>query len=145
MSSFQLSRSIIPPFYTFCKENNISLNTMSNYDIIRVAKELKIPHFRGCFMRDTLPKHINTNECGIVNLEPDSEQGSHWVSYYKHASEKYYCDSYGLPPTNEMLKNLKPSSVSSQVIMSTFVIQQLGTVICGQLSIYVLYMLTHKS
>src|SRR5271156_6053900 len=95
-------------------------------------------------MRDTLPKHINTNECGIVNLEPDSEQGSHWVSYYKHRSEKYYFDFYGLPPTNEMLKYLKPSSVSPQVIMSTFVIQQLGTVICGQLSIYVLYMLTHN-
>ena len=64
-------------FHRFCEENNIPLQTMSNYDIIRVAKKLKIKNFRGCYMRDTLPKHINTNECGIVNLEPDSEQGNH--------------------------------------------------------------------
>src|SRR3977135_1446648 len=111
---------------------------MSNFDIINIVeKQLKIKYFRGVFMRDNLPKHINTNECGLVNLEPNSENGSHWVGYYKKGSKKYYFDSYGLDCTNEMLKYMKPSTTrpetSPKVLMSTFEIQKLGipTVICG--------------
>src|SRR5271156_4489632 len=93
-------------FKQFCEENNIPLTTMSNFDIIRIVKQLKIPNFRGVFMRDSLPKKPRTIECGIVNLEPESEKGSHWCCYYKNR-ETYYFDSYGLDSTNEMLKYLK--------------------------------------
>ena len=136
-------------FKEFCEENNIPLTTMSNFDIIRIVKQLKIPNFRGVFMRDSLPKKPRTIECGIVNLEPESEKGSHWCCYYKNreASEGqqscYYFHSYGLDSTNEMLKYLKPNK-KSKVVMSTFEIQKLGTVICGQMCIYVLYMLSQR-
>ncbi len=79
-------------FNKFCEENNIALTTMSNFDIIRIAKQLKIKYFRGVFMRDSLPNKIRTNECGIVNIEPESEHGSHWCSYYKKGKEIYYFD-----------------------------------------------------
>ena len=33
-----------------------NLRPMTNYDIIKMANELKVKGFRGVFMRDTLPK-----------------------------------------------------------------------------------------
>ena len=128
-------------FKTFCSEHNIKMDTLSNFDIIDYVKKLKIKYFRGCLMRDELGKKIKTNECGIVNLQNSDEKGSHWCSYYKHGKEKFYFDSYGLDPPNEVLKYLKPSKNSSPLVISTYQIQQFGSVICGQLSIYVLFML----
>jgi len=128
-------------FNKFCTDNNIKLETTSNFDLINYAKQLKIKYFRGYFMNDEIPKRIRTNECGIVNLQNSDQNGSHWVSYYKNGKEKYYFDSYGLDCTNEMLKYLKPTKNSPPLIISTYQIQKLGTVICGQICIYVLYML----
>src|SRR5271156_1094798 len=124
------------PFKDFCKNNKISLDTLSNFDIEKIVNELKIPNFRGVYMRDQLPKRIQTNECGIVNLEPESMNGSHWVSYYKKGKLKYYFDSYGLDPTNQVKSYLK-----SPIYCSTFEIQKFNTTICGQLCTYILYYL----
>src|SRR5277367_2448021 len=121
-------------FYNFCKDNNIKLKTTSNYDLINYTKKLKIKYFGGVFMRDNLPGKIRSKECGIVNLELDSENGSHWCCYYKNGKKKFYFDSFGLNPTNEMLNYLKKGGC-----FSTFEIQPLGSVICGQLCLYVLY------
>ena len=45
-------------FHEFCKNNNIPLTTLSNFDIIRIAKQLKIKYFRGVFMRDSDIKRL---------------------------------------------------------------------------------------
>ena len=127
-------------FNTFCSNNNIKLESTSNYDLINYAKQLKIKYFRGVFMRDNLPNKIRSKECGIVNLEPDSKSGSHWCCYYKINKNKYYFDSFGLNPTNEMLNYLKKGGC-----LSTFEIQPIGSVICGQLCLYVLYNLSNGS
>jgi len=72
---------------------------LTNLDIERLGKVLKIKNFRGVFMKDQLPKKIREKECGIINLENYYQEGSHWVAYYKNKDEKYYFDSYGkLPP-----------------------------------------------
>jgi len=71
---------------------------LSNLDIERLVKDLKIKHFRGVFMKDEVPKKINEIECGIINLENSYQEGSHWTAYYKNKDKKYYFDSYGDPP-----------------------------------------------
>ena len=68
---------------------------LSNFDIIELAKYLKIPNFRGVFMRDTLPAKIQDKECGVVNFNKSSEPGSHWVAYYKDGDKRLYFDSFG--------------------------------------------------
>src|SRR6266853_3192474 len=129
-------------FHTFCTTHYIKTDeSLSNFNIIDYMKQLKVKYFRGCYMRDTLPKKIKTNECGVVNLQPDKDQGSHWCCYYKNGKNKYYFDSYGLDPTNEMITYLKSTENSSPIVCSTFIIQKFGTVICGQLCIYVLFLL----
>ena len=52
---------------------------LTNLDLQEYARRLGIKHFRGVYMRDTLPEKPNIQECGIVNLNTSDEQGSHWV------------------------------------------------------------------
>ena len=61
---------------------------LTNFDILKYADQLGIPHFRGVFMKDTLPSAPHVNETGIVNFNTSSEPGSHWVAYYKTGDKK---------------------------------------------------------
>ena len=40
----------------FIEKYNLGYNSLTNFDIIDIVKQLEIPYFRGAFMRDTLPK-----------------------------------------------------------------------------------------
>ena len=107
---------------------------LSNYDIIEAIKELKIPGFRGVFLRDQLPNRPRKKECGIINLaDSDDSIGTHWVAYYKNIDLKIYFDSYGFPPPLELIYYLKDVTKSN-----IYQIQPNNTVICGHLCLYVL-------
>ena len=41
---------------------------LTNVDLLFYAKKLGIKHFRGVYMRDSLPKKPRKIECGIINL-----------------------------------------------------------------------------
>ena len=50
-------------------DTNIPGKPLTNIELVRYGLELlKIPDFRGVFMRDTLPLHPFSVECGIVNF-----------------------------------------------------------------------------
>ena len=46
-----------------------TLKSLTNYDIKKLANELKIKNFRGVFIGDILSGKINDKECDIVNLD----------------------------------------------------------------------------
>lgn len=76
---------------------------LSNVELERYVSCLRIPFFRGVFMRNNLPKKIWKNESGIVNLDDMSGPGTHWVCYKKLFDTIYYFDSFGnLPPPKEL-------------------------------------------
>ena len=50
---------------------------LSNLEIIDAAKKLSLYGFRGVFLRDTLPTKTKLNECGILNLDSSSGDGTH--------------------------------------------------------------------
>ena len=80
-------------------------------------------------MRDTLPKYALNIECGILNLDMnDGNNGTHWTSWYKSNSKIVYFDSYGLPPPSEFDNYMK-----RDIFYSTFNIQKIKKIICGQL------------
>ena len=54
--------------------------------------------FRGVFLRVALPKKAKLNECGMLNLDSSSGDGSHWVMWFKKGKNKFYFDSYGVQP-----------------------------------------------
>ena len=106
---------------------------LSNIELVDAVQHLKIPNFRGVFLRDTLPKRPNQKECGILNLDSSNGRGTHWVAWFKNKDDKYYFDSYGVQPPNEMIKYLQ-----SPILYNTEQIQQADQVFCGLLCLYVL-------
>lgn len=78
-----------------------------DYELIKYAKQFKIPNFRNVFMRDTLPQYPHKDECGIVNLDLNKNRGTHWVAYIKSGNTANYFDSFGdLKPPKELVKYL---------------------------------------
>ena len=77
----------------FIFDINIPDKPLTNIQLSTYAPELKILHFRGVFMRDTLPQYPYIVECGIVNLNTSNQAGSHWVCYYRNKSDRIYFDS----------------------------------------------------
>ena len=125
-------------------------------------KKYNIPHFKGIFMRDSLPfgpSKTDVLESGIMNLDVSSGSGTHWTCWFKRglqdhiAQERkhlkgaqgrkhlkpvcYYFDSFGLSPPVEF-----ENYMNCDIYHSTYQIQKLGDVICGHLCILVLYMMT---
>lgn len=107
---------------------------LNQYDLDEYIKEFGIPHVRGIYMRDTLPKHVRKVEVGVINLDSIHGPGTHWVCYYKKNNICYYFDSYGLPPPKEF-----DEYVQCDILYNTYNIQKEKEYICGQLCIYVLY------
>lgn len=104
---------------------------LSNHDIIKFAKEMQIPHFRGVFMRDSLPKKCKRNECFVLNHDSTKNSGTHWTALVKVDKNVHYFDSFGnLPPPLELIKYL---GKNVQIKYNYHRYQNFDTVICGQL------------
>lgn len=87
------------------KNLNLPNRALSNFDLLRYAEELKIPYFRGVYMRNALPINgVKFNESGIVNLDDYNGFGSHWTAYKKRGNYVLYFDSFGnlRPPVDLM-------------------------------------------
>ena len=114
--------------------------SLTNYDLIKYVYMLKIPHFRGVFMRDSLPKRPFKKESGIVNLNTSREKGSHWICYYKDESKRIYFDSYGVETLEEIQNYLKKKNERGIAVIqrNTDIVQPLNTNICGHLCLFVL-------
>ena len=113
---------------------------LSNFDILEIAKHLKIPHFRGVFTRDALPEKPFENESGIVNLCTADEAGSHWVAYFKNGKKRIYFDSFGQITPIEIQNYLKTSKEKGIAVIqrNTDAVQAINTHVCGQLCLFVL-------
>ena len=113
---------------------------LTNYDLCMYATLLKIPHFRGVFMRDTLPTTPYKVECAIVNLNTSAESGSHWVCYNKNNKTRIYFDSFGQITPLEIQTYLKTKSENGVGVIqrNTDIVQSINTNICGHLCLFVL-------
>jgi hypothetical protein len=43
---------------------------------------------------DQFPKYIRNNECFILNTDPSTKKGTHWVAFFKTNNKLYYYDSF---------------------------------------------------
>ena len=114
--------------------NKIPETPLSNVDIENYVKLLNIRNFRGCYMRDELKKlKVHKTESGILNLNLSNEPGSHWVCWFKKNNNKYYFNSFGLPPPKELVDYL-----GSPILYSTFQLQEMNDQNCGKWCLIVL-------
>lgn len=93
-------------------------------------------------MRDNLPKKPLLNECAIINLDNQQNDGTHWTAYCKKADLVYYFDSFGnLPPPIELVKYF---GSDVEIHYNNLKYQDFGTIICGQLCITFLHHFNKK-
>lgn len=125
------------------KQNKNQPKPLSNFDILDLAEKMKIPHFKGVFMRDNLLKQNKKNqkpktkECWILNQASEQTDGSHWCCLVKVYNKSYYFDSFGkLPPPLEIIDYLDNDT---QLYYNAKKYQRFDSNICGHLCLKFLY------
>ena len=103
--------------------------------------------FKGVFMRDELKKMTaSENECLILNLNDskvspeESSKTGHWTCLFKRKEKKYYFCSYGSPLPEEVKTYLGKS-----ILYHDYVIQPMGTSICGELCLLFLKLMDESN
>lgn len=117
---------------------------LTNIDLIKYTK--KVPHFRGVFMRNSLPKKIHKYESGIINLDSFENKGTHWTAYKKNGSIVYYFDSFGnLKPPKEVVHYFKSNNNNNSEKNPVIIkynhkrYQKFNAINCGHLCLEFLY------
>ena len=107
---------------------------LSNHEIIDAAKQLSLYGFRLVFLRDALPKKPKLNECGILNLDSSSGDGTHWVMRFKKGEDKFYLDSYGVQPPSKspIFYNSERVQQNGEVFLRTFMSLRIEAAIVGK-------------
>src|SRR5436190_15175041 len=90
----------------FKKTLKMPTGATTNLQLEELARRMRIPFFRGVFMRNTLPiSGIRRNENGILNLDNFEGPGIYWVAYAKRGDRVVYFDSFGnLRPPKELVR-----------------------------------------
>lgn len=98
----------------------------------------KIPHFRGVYMRDSLPNVKPwKNECMVLNHDSIENDGTHWTCFVKHNHNVYYFDSFGkLAPPLELIRYL---GSECHISFNSEAYQSFDTENCGHLCMKFLY------
>jgi len=58
----------------------------TNIQLQQLTKRMRIPYFRGIFMRSTLLRRVRRNVNSIVNLDNTEGPNTHWVAYAKRGN-----------------------------------------------------------
>lgn len=121
------------------KNKFLPMKPLTDIDIKEYARG--ISDFRGVFSRDNLPEKAELRGSYIINLDSQDGKGTHWVACHVNRNEKYYFDSFGLPPPKEIVKFLNDDKNS--IVYNTSQVQNMTEVICGHLCLMVLFRLNH--
>lgn len=81
------------------------LDTVAIRDLLKKDKRTRTS-FRGVFACDELPEQSPTSSLYIINTDPASRPGKHWVAVYI-TSQRYgeYFDSFGMHTTVERIES----------------------------------------
>ena len=102
-------------------------NGISNFDIDNYFNK------RVAFPKDKLEGKIKPNEIFVVNLDDSDKKGSHWVAIKNSNGYSLCFDSYGLKPTDEIIRFADEAKF--KVIYNTYRIQSFPSTLCGLFSI----------
>lgn len=112
---------------------------MNTTQIEKVFEKNK--RFLGVFPSDRVPslKRFSTEKGLIVNLDPASKPGSHWVALFITPRGKgkktlvEYFDSYGFPP---MVNLPRSKQQNYRIVFNKCRLQGYNTTTCGQFCVY---------
>lgn len=98
-------------------------------------------HFRGVYAIDEI--ELVSPDVGyyVLNLDPSHKPGSHWVAIDVKKGRNIYFDSYGIPPSSNLILNFlrgKPYDYNKRKLQ-----HRLSTT-CGQWCIYFIWRRSQK-
>ena len=108
-------------------------NKQSNIELLNICEKLDIPV--KIVMKDELIGNISDGNY-IVNLQNSNERGSHWTVLIKRKGKYFYSDSFGAPPPQTLIDNLKINS--DNLFFNDHQIQDVDSTLCGYFAIYFL-------
>lgn len=73
------------------------MNSLEIENLLRVDCDLSTT-YEGVFASDTLPSFCGSKSAVVMNFDPITEEGSHWVCAYVENGKGEYFDSYGTSP-----------------------------------------------
>ena len=85
------------------------------------------PKFIGFYSRDNFLDKIK-NEAYIINLDEDSDIGTHWIALYVNNKTVTYFDSFGI---EHMPKEVKTFIGNRNIITNIYRIQNYYSITCG--------------
>ena len=90
----------------------LTRRALTDSDLLKYGKALKIPHFRGVFMRNELStRGPHRYESGIINVDDKNGPVTHWVAYKKSNNETLYFDGFdSLQLPSDLVKYLDDGS-----------------------------------
>ena len=94
--------------------------------------------FGGVFPSDMLPRRKCRFSLYVVNLDPHTKPGSHWIGIHFANNIAYYFDSYGnIPMNNDILSFLERNADS--IMYNRVCFQSKLTKTCGHFCLYFLH------
>lgn len=105
---------------------------ISNYEILELATEQGVNlKLEDIIMADELTlKPLKKRMQLIINLQPKSQGGSHWVALIIHGKYALYCDSYGADPDANVVAYCKKHRL--HLACNSYVIQHVKSTQCGR-------------
>jgi len=109
----------------------------TNVQLDQLTKYMRIPYFRGVFMRNALPiSDVRRNESGIVNLDDVIGPGTHWVVYAKRKCRVIYFDSFSNLRLSKELVRYFGDGATIEYNRTSY--QTYDQSICGQMCLWFL-------
>jgi hypothetical protein len=97
--------------------------------------------YLGCFPCDGAPRPRKFPVCMVLNLDPLTQRGSHWIAVYAKQNKcAIYFDSLGLKPNQCLHKYLRANF--SKIIMNNNRYQSFNSNLCGVYCIVCLHFLS---
>jgi len=100
---------------------------LSNFDLFRIAEEKRIP-LNNVIAKDEIKK-LKRYGNYIINLENHNQGGSHWTALILGKKNCLYCDSFGMPPPEQLYLFLEKKY--KKVDFNRREIQDMDSTLCG--------------
>lgn len=123
---------------------------MAALSTLDIDRKLETSNFLGAFAFDELPPRLDKDFCVIVNTEPSSEAGEHWIAIVFKRGIFYFLDSYGRAPshqlfTKEFKNKIKDYFKDYRYKYNPKMIQDLFSNMCGYYCIYFIREMENKT
>ena len=100
------------------------LHPLTNFEIQKFYQNK--PRFNGVYSRDNLPKIEDA--AYVINLDEDSDIGTHWIALYALNNTETYFDSFWV---EHIPKEIKKFISNKNIKTNIFRIQAYDSIMCG--------------